>query len=100
MQQAMSILIIQSNQSKYKKTKSWKLPYMSFSRTDINTTRKATLCKLTLKRPVLGTATAGFFPPRGKFFSFEAIPILIIERILHNKAQTDELFMYLLKCII
>lgn len=100
MQQAMSILIIQSNQSKHKKTKSWKLPHTSFSKMDINITCKATLCKLTLKRPVLGTATAGFFPPRGKFFSFEAIPILILERILHNKALTDELFMYLLKCII
>ena len=100
MQQAMSILIIHSNQSKYKKTKSRKLPYMSLSKMDINITRKATLHKLTLKRPVLGTATAGFFPPRGKFFSFEAIPILTFERILHNKAQTDELFMYLLTCII
>jgi len=67
---------------------------------DINITHKATLCKLTLKCPLLGTATAGFFPPRGKFFSFEAILILILERILHNKALTDELFLYLLKCII
>jgi hypothetical protein len=89
----MSILINESNQSKYKK-------YMFLSKMDINIIHKATLYKLTLKRPVLGTATAGFLPPRGKFFSFEAIPILILERILRNTALTDELCMYLLTCII
>jgi hypothetical protein len=89
----MSILIIQSNQSKYQKTKAWKLPYISLSKIDINSTREATLCKRTLKRPVLGTATAGFFPLHENFFSFEAIPILILERILYNKAQRDILFV-------
>jgi len=76
------------------------IPHMSFRKMDINITHKATLWKLTLKHAVLGTATAGFFLPCGKFFSFEVIPIVILGRILHNKALTDELFMYLLTCII
>jgi hypothetical protein len=49
---------------------------------DINSTCKAILCKLTRKPPFLGTATAGFFPPRGKFLSFEAIPIFQLDEIL------------------
>jgi hypothetical protein len=33
----------------------------------------------------LGTTTAGFFPPLGKLFSFEAIPMF--QKILHNRLQ-------------
>jgi hypothetical protein len=41
--------------------------------------------ELTLKRPFLGTATAGFLPPLGKFLLFEAIPIFIFKNIVHKK---------------